>query len=96
MLTSLEEHDIETPGVQRQPGRVPEQEKARQGSQRPDPGTIQEQPPPPALGSGEQPSPGTHTRQEEEETPQQEALYGEFNMLDLYHTWLLLMVTVPE
>lgn len=69
--------------MQRQPGRAPAQEKACQGPQRPEPGTIQEQSPPPALRSGEQPSSGAHTRQEEEETPEQETLYGELKMFYL-------------
>lgn len=79
--------------MQRQPGRAPAQEKACQGPQRAELGTIQEQsPPPPAFRSGEQPSPGTHTRQEEEETPEQETLYGEFKIFYFY----LLLLSQPD
>lgn len=65
----------------RQPGRAPTQEKGCQGPQRPEPGALQEQSPPPAgFRPGEQPPPGAHTRQEEEETPEQETHNGEFKI----------------
>lgn len=70
--------------MQRQPGSVPPQEKACQGPQRPEPGVLQEQSPPPtAFRPGEHPPPGTHTRQEEEETPEQETHNGEFKIFNL-------------
>lgn len=81
---SLEEHDAEAPGVQRQPGGAPAQEEACQGPQRSEPGAVQEQSPPPtAFRPGEQPPAGTHTRQEEEEAPEQETHDGEFNIFYL-------------
>lgn len=70
--------------MQRQPGWAPAQEKAWQGPQRPEPGALQEQSPPPtAFRPGEQPPPGTHSRQEEEETPEQETHDGEFKIFYL-------------
>lgn len=77
--------------MQRQPGRALAQEEACQGPQWPQPGTVQRQPqppPPPAFRPGEQPSSGTHTRQEEEETPQQETLCGKLKKI-------LFSLTVP-
>lgn len=85
----VEKHDIETPGGQRQPGRTLAQEKACQSPQRPEPRVVQEQSPPPAFRSGEQPPSGTLTWQEEEEIPEQEALNGEFQIFYLHrHTVL--------
>ena len=78
-VSSKEELDTEAPGVQRHPAGAPTQEEGCQGPQRPEPGALQEQSPPPAaaFGPGEQPAAGTHTRQEEEETPEQETHNGE-------------------
>lgn len=81
-VSSPEDHDAEAPGVQGRPGGAPAQEKACQGPQRPEPGALQEQSPPPtAFRPGEQqPAAGAHTRQEEEETPEQETHSGEFKI----------------
>lgn len=79
LFFSTEEHEPEAPGVQRQPGGAPAQEKAWQSPQRPEPGALQEQSlPSPVLRPGEQPPSGTHTWQEEEEAPEQEIHNGEF------------------
>lgn len=75
--------------MHRKPGRAPAQEKACQGPQRPEPGALQEQSPPPtAFRPGEQPPAGTHTRQEEEETPEQETLNGEFKIFYLIFIYI--------
>lgn len=93
-VSSKEELDTEAPGVQRHPGRAATQEKGCQGPQRPEPGALQEQSPPPAaFRPGEQPAPGTHTRQEEEETPEQETHNGEFNIKFIF---LLIVSNVAE
>lgn len=64
--------------MQGQPGGAPTEEKGGQDPQRPEPGFLQEHSPPATtFRPGEQPPPGTHTGQEEEETSEQETHNGE-------------------
>lgn len=76
----IEELDPEATWLQWEPGRASPQEEACQSAQRPESGELQEQSPPPVVRPGEQSPPGAQTRQEEEETPEQEALSGEFEI----------------
>ena len=67
--------------MQREPGSAPTQEEGWEGPQRPEPGALQEDcPSSTVFRPGEQPPPGTHTRQEEEEKPEQETQKGEFKI----------------
>lgn len=76
----VEKHDIDPPWEQKQPSCPPTQEEASQTPQWLKPGILQEQPPSaPFVRPGEQSTPGTHTGEEEEETPEQETHNGELN-----------------
>lgn len=93
MFFFIEEHDIGAPGEQKQSSRSPTEEETSQTAQRLKPGVMQEQPPPaPVVRPGEQSPPGTHTGEEEEETPEEEAHDGELSALMRKHISMWIIV----